>query len=187
MKRRTESYQFLTEDEIGRLLGVISSPRDRAIFTVAFWRGLRASEIGLLTLADLNLKQGRLYVHRLKGSHSGEYLLSDEELRSLRVWQRVRGTDPGPLFASRNRRPISRYMLHRLMRRYSALAGIDPQKAHMHVLKHTCGTFLMGRPGAEVRMVQDWLGHSQIQNTVKYTHVRSPERERFQRRIYGRG
>lgn len=178
--------KYLTDQELRGLFSAINSVRDRAIFAVAYWRGLRASEVGLLQVSDVQLRAGRINVHRLKGSRGGEYLLSDEEMRALRAWLRVRGYDPGPLFPSRRRRGISRYQLHRLMQRYGAAAGLAPEKLHFHVLKHTIGTWLMGQPDAELRRVQDWLGHVNVQNTVVYAQIRNPQREEFARRIYGR-
>ena len=61
---------FLTQDELRRLFKVIRSKRDKAIFLVAYRHGLRASEIGLLQRADVDAKQGRISIHRLKGSIS---------------------------------------------------------------------------------------------------------------------
>jgi len=178
--------KYLTEEELRALFSAIKSARDRAIFTVAFWRGLRASEVGLLQLADVRLKVGRIYVRRLKGSRSGEHLLSDEELRALRAWSRVRGYDPGPLFPSRRRRGISRYQLDRLMKRYGAAAGLAPEQPPLHVLKHSLGTYLMGRPESDIRRVQDWLGHANIQNTTIYAQITSAQRDEFARKVFGR-
>jgi integrase len=178
--------KYLTEEELRGLFSAIKSVRDRAIFTVAFWRGLRASEVALLQVADVRLKVGRIYVHRLKGSRSGEHLLSDEELRVLRAWLRVRGYDPGPLFPSRRRRGISRYQLHRLMKRYGAAAGLAAEKRHFHTLKHSIATWLMGRPDSDIRRVQDWLGHANIQSTVIYAQITSAQRDEFARRVFGR-
>ena len=178
--------KYLTDEELRALFGAIKSPRDRAIFAVGYWRGLRASEVGLLQVSDVQFRAGRIQVRRLKGSRGGEYLLSDEELRALRAWLRVRGYDPGPLFPSRRRRGISRYQVHRLMQRYGTAAGLPAEKRHFHVLKHTIGTWLMGQPDAELRRVQDWLGHVNVQNTVIYAAIRNPQREEFARRIYGR-
>jgi site-specific recombinase XerC len=181
-----ETFKYLTEEELRKLFGAIHSVRDRAIFQVAFWRGLRASEVGMLQVADVRLKLGRIRVTRCKGSRGGEFLMADEELRALRAWLRVRGYDPGPVFCSRQHRPISRSMLHRLMRRYGAAAGLPTEKCHFHVLRHSIGTWLMSQPDAELRHVQDWLGHVNIQNTVKYSHMTNPQRDRFAKRIFGR-
>jgi integrase len=67
----TETIRFLTLDELARLLAVMRGhPRDRVLFLIAYRHGLRASEIGLLRLEDLDFRALRLRVHRLKGSHS---------------------------------------------------------------------------------------------------------------------
>ena len=72
-RRQERTIHFLTQDELRLLFKVIRSKRDRAIFLVAYRHGLRASEIGLLQRADVDVKQGRLSIHRLKGSISAVY------------------------------------------------------------------------------------------------------------------
>jgi integrase/recombinase XerD len=143
---------YLTEKEIDDLFRVIKSPRDRALFRVAYHRGLRASEVGILKLSDYRPApvQGRLYVHRLKGSISREYLITEIETAALKTWLRIRGPIPGPLFVSRNHRAISSRRLDHLMKRYCARAGIAAEKAHMHAPKHSCGTHLVDRKGPDL-------------------------------------
>ncbi len=116
--------KYLTLEEIERFFSVIKDARDRALFRVMYHRGLRASEPGLLQLSDYREKTGRLLVHRLKGSNSGEFVLVDAENRSLRAWLRVRGAAPGPLFPSSQRRPMARGRIQQLMLHYCQLAGI---------------------------------------------------------------
>ena len=174
--------KYLTPDEIARLFSVIASPRDRAIFRLAYHRGLRAGEIGRLQLADFRPREERLYVHRLKGSISGEYRLCDNELRALRAWLRLRGAAPGPLFLSRRGRGISQQMLDVLMKRYGALAAIPQAKRHMHALKHSCGTHLLER-GESLEDVQDHLGHANIQNTLIYARFTNPRRQAREQRL----
>ena len=84
--RRPEqrTIYFLTQDELRRLFKVIRSKRDKAIFLVAYRHGLRASEIGLLQRADVDAKQGRISIHRLKGSISGMYPLQPDVLKAIR-------------------------------------------------------------------------------------------------------
>src|SRR5579863_8089837 len=96
-----DERKYLTEEELKAFLGVIKSPRDRAIFTVMYWRGLRRSEVGSLQLSSWRQGAARIYVVRKKGSESGEYLLSPAEQRTLKAWVRERGQAPGPLFPSR--------------------------------------------------------------------------------------
>jgi integrase len=96
--RRTETIKFLTLDETKRLFSRISDKRDKAIFLTAYRHGLRASEIGLLRVDDLDLKRLKIMLHRLKGSLSGEHPLQPDEARALKAWLKARGTDSPVLF-----------------------------------------------------------------------------------------
>jgi len=176
MRRKRTLPKYLTSEEIEALFSVIEDVRDRAIFRVAYHRGLRASEIGLLQLADYRPRVGRLYIRRLKGSNSGEFPLTDVENRSIHEWLTERGTAPGPLFPSRNRNPISRDRLDELMKQYCRLADIAAEKAHVHSLKHSCGTHL-SEMGKDVAVIRDWLGHRNVQNTMIYLEVTNKARD----------
>jgi site-specific recombinase XerD len=89
---------------------------------------------------------------------------------ALRRWIGERGSAPGPMFPSRNHQGISRFRLHGLMKGYCAAAGIPAEKAHMHALKHSCGTHLSARE-ADIVAIQDHLGHASIGNTMKYVAI----------------
>ena len=177
-RRHTDEPPYLQFEEIARLFLVIESPRDRAIFRLAYHAGLRASEVGRLELRDYNQHTERIYVHRLKGSNSGEHHLVREESKALRAWLKIRGAVPGAIFLSNRRQSISRRMLDVLMKKYGALAGIPDKLCHFHVLKHTCVTHLNTR-GFRVEQVQDWVGHANIQNTMKYLHITNPGRDQM--------
>lgn len=174
--RRSETIKFLTLDETRRLFAAITDKRDKAIFLLAYRHGLRASEVGLLRVSDLDFKRLRVMLHRLKGSLSGEHPLQADEARALKAWLKNRVTDSPVLFPSRRGLPISRQMLDVLMKRYATAAAIPEDKRHFHVLKHSIATHLLDA-GAELRFVQDWLGHSNIQNTIIYTALVSTSRE----------
>src|SRR6266404_2867006 len=89
-RREERVINFLTQDELRRLFKVIRSKRDKAIFLVAYRHGLRASEIGLLQRADVDVKQGRVSIHRLKGSISGVYPMQPDVLKAIRSYLRTR-------------------------------------------------------------------------------------------------
>ncbi len=76
---KLETIKFLTLDETARLFGMISDKRDKAIFLIGYRHGLRASEIGLLNIQDLDFERQRIMIHRLKGSHSGVHPLQPDE------------------------------------------------------------------------------------------------------------
>jgi integrase/recombinase XerD len=173
-----DSSKYLEQHEIQRFFAAIESRRDRAIFRVMYHHGLRAHEISLVEFSDFRDRDGILYIRRGKGSISREHSLVDEELRCLRSYiKHERGTAPGVMFPSRQgSRGITRQRLDQLMKRYCQLAGIRPEKAHMHALKHSCGTHLAER-GAEPAVIQDWLGHRDSSSTDVYLHF-SPSRRR---------
>jgi integrase len=175
-RRHKDGPPFLQFDEVARLFVVIESPRDRAIFRLAYHAGLRASEVGRLELRDYTPRTERIFVHRLKGSNSGEHHLCREESKALRAWLKIRGSVPGAIFLSNRRTPIRRSMLDVLMKKYGAWAGIPPELCHFHILKHTCATHLMSK-GFHPDQVQDWIGHANIQNTMIYAHTTNVRRD----------
>ena len=174
-RRQARRVRHLTEEEVGRLFKVITSPRDRALFRLAYHAGLRASEVGLLEMRDYQARTDRIYIHRLKGSNSGEHHMCREEAKAFKAWLKVRGKEPGVIFQSNQRRPITRQMLDLLMKKYGAAAGLPEDLRHMHTLKHTCATHLMDR-GFNVEQVQDWIGHANIQNTMIYAKITNGRR-----------
>lgn len=171
-----DTIKFLTQDETKKLFGAISSKRDKAIFLLAYRHGLRASEIGRLQRGDFDEKQLRLNIHRLKGSLSGVHPLQADEVRILKSYLRTRSDSLPYLFPSRKGAPISRAMLDVLIKDYGEAAKLPDDKRHFHVLKHSIATHLLDA-GADIRFVQDWLGHANIQNTVIYAQISIGNRE----------
>ena len=174
--------QYLTPTEIKAVFNVITSPRDRAIFRLIYHRGLRASEPGLLQLSDWNEREGLLYVRRGKNSISQDYPLLAIETAALRAWVKIRGRDAGPLFTSQKGPRKEGFGIHRsqlfdLFRRYCKAAGIRTEKAHLHALKHSCGTHL-SENGESAEDIKDWLGHRAASSTAIYLHY--TQRRRMQ-------
>ena len=104
----------------------------------------------------------------------------------MKAWLRKRGTAPGPLFPSRNHKPISRHRIWGLMKRYCQSAGIPPEKAHPHALKHSCGTHLSAIE-RDIVAVQDHLGHANIQNTMMYVAISNRRRNDFAQQLEQQG
>jgi integrase/recombinase XerD len=181
---KTETIAFLTADEAARLFRQLGRhKRNKAIFLTAYRHGLRASEVGLLRTGDLDFKKLRIMVHRLKGSYSSEHPLQPDEAKAIKAYLRERRDESPILFTSNRGDPISRRTLDWLMKKYGAEARIPPAKQHFHVLKHSIATHLLDA-GADLRFVQDWLGHSNIQNTVVYTFLTSRTREATARNVF---
>ena len=86
-------------------------------------------------------------MHRLKGSITAPFRLTSIESNALRAWIRKRGTAAGPIFLSRNHKPISSDRVNELMHAFSAKAGLPAEKSHPHALKHSCGTHVLAKLG----------------------------------------
>ena len=170
-------------------MAVCSPPRagasaTGALFLLSYRHGLRASEVGLLRVENLDLRTLRLMVHRLKGSHSGAHPLQPDEAKAIRAWLRECPQPPSPvLFPSNRGDPIARRTLDWLMKKYGEIADLPVAKRHFHCLKHSIATHLL-EAGADLRFVQDWLGHSNIQNTVVYTYLTTRGRDGAAQRAF---
>jgi type 1 fimbriae regulatory protein FimB/type 1 fimbriae regulatory protein FimE len=137
----------------------------------------------VLRVEDLDLKALRIMIHRLKGSHSGAHPLQPDEAKALKALLRAREVPSPILFPSNRGDPIARRTLDWLMKRYGDIAELPPAKRHFHCLKHSIATHLL-EAGAELRFVQDWLGHSNIQNTVVYSSLTARGRESMARKVF---
>lgn len=107
----------------------------------------------------------------------GGHPIQPDEAKALRAYLGERPVPRSPiLFPSNRGDPIVRRTLDRLLRRYGEAADLLPAKRHFHRLDHAVATHLLGA-GADLRFVQDRLGHSNIQNTVVYAFLSARGRE----------
>ena len=123
-----------------------------------------------------------LHVARLKGGLSTTQPLRGDELRAIGVWlkERARMKPTGrTFFVSEQRRPLHRSTVNLALRKCSAAASL-PLLAHPHMLRHACG-FALADQDADTRLIQDYLGHRNIQHTVKYTATNPARFEKFWR------
>lgn len=171
--------EVLTVDEVGRVLGAVSLDeplvfRDRAMLELAYGAGLRVSEWIELGVQDLLLDDG---VVRVFGKGSKERLVPVGRsaigavgmyLRELRP-RLERGDGKGRLFLNARGKPLSRMGAWKILRKYVELAGIE-KHVSPHTLRHSFATHLL-EGGADLRAVQEMLGHADISTTQIYTHV----------------
>jgi len=174
---------YLTKDEVSRLLAVIDSKRDKAIFTLAVSKGLRASEIGNIQLMHLRLDDKRIFIPRLKGSVSAEYKLNPDEVRIFKAWIKERGDGPGALFPSNRGTGISRKMVYYLMQKYGEKAKLPVEKCFPHILKHTAGTLAL-EATRNIMQVKDLLGHKDIRSTLVYVKLTDAVRDETVDKLY---
>lgn len=167
--------KHLTLQKVGQILRAaergIHSERDYCLIQMCFLHGLRVSELCGMRLSDIDLTGRAVFVRRLKNSLSTQHPLFDAELPALMRWLRVRrrwrDADSDWLFLSQKGGPLSRHQVRLLLRRYGELGGISVS-AHPHMLRHGCG-YALADLGRDTRLIQDYLGHRNIQHTVIYT------------------
>jgi type 1 fimbriae regulatory protein FimB/type 1 fimbriae regulatory protein FimE len=170
-----EQRQHLTPTEVMKLMKSAAAigrygKRDALMIRVAWVHGLRASELCDLKWSDVDLDGRTLYVRRLKGSKNATHPLTGDVVRALRRL----GPDTGHVFTNERGGPLSRNGFGKIVRRAGQAAGIEPALCHPHALRHATGYALANR-GVDTRSLQSYLGHSNIQHTVRYTAT-SPSR-----------
>jgi integrase len=132
---RTDTIKFLTLQETTRLFHRLASyRREKAIFLLAYRHGLRASEVGMLRIEDIDFKTLRIMIHRLKGSHSGEHPLQPDEAKAIKGYLRERGGDSPILFTSNRGDPIARRTLDWLMKKHGGAIELPEVKQHFIAL-----------------------------------------------------
>lgn len=169
-----DDRKHLTGHEVARLLaatrGARHEARDRCLLLLMFRHGLRVSEACGLVLSQVDTESRVLHVARLKKGLSTTHPLRGDELRAIRSWLAVRARmkpDAEAFFVSARRGPLSRKTVWLAIRGYGQAAGL-PLPAHPHMLRHACG-FALADQGADTRLIQDYLGHRNMQHTVRYT------------------
>ncbi|MFP7606510.1 tyrosine-type DNA invertase [Serratia quinivorans] len=176
MIKSQQHRKHLTRGEVGRLLLQAAAgrapERDTCLIWMGFIHGCRVSELTGLRLADLDMDDGCLYISRLKNGLSTTHPLETTEKRLLQRWLKKRQScrnldDQDWLFLSQKGYRLSRQRIFRMLREYGRRAGLDVE-AHPHMLRHACG-YALADNGADTRVIQDYLGHRNIQHTVLYT------------------
>jgi integrase/recombinase XerC/integrase/recombinase XerD len=173
--------RVLKAPEVARLLDSIPTDgplqmRDRALFELAYACGLRAEEIVLLNIADVDHDAEQLRVEG-KGSKTrfvpaGEVALSAVRDYLERARPALLGDDKQPaLFLSRSGRRLGTSDVRRRLRAWTTRAGV-PAGVSPHALRHSFATHLLDG-GADLRSIQELLGHSSISTTQVYTRVES--------------
>jgi len=144
--------------------------RDRALLELLYACGLRASELVELEVGDLNLKLG--FVRCMgKGSKERIIPLGSKAIQALESYLGARKTDSTALFPGRRRGKLTRVACWQIVKRYAARAGVTTPVSP-HTLRHSFATHLLER-GADLRAIQEMLGHADISTTEIYTHVSS--------------
>jgi integrase len=145
-------------------LEAAGSVRDVAWISVMFAYGVRPSEIGLISMQDLDLAARTIRITRLRGISATMPLLREPRL-ALVAWIRLRGKAPGPVFLSRHGVAISRYQVDKILKRLAAAAGVPKHKAHARAIRHTRGVAL-GHDSAAAQMYLGVVSESAVKRYI---------------------
>src|SRR5499427_4894799 len=169
--------EHLTEAEVERLMAAARKNRwghrDATMILVAYRHGLRPAELVDLRWDQIEFASGALHVRRVKRGTPSSHPILGDELRALRGLQREQEPKSPFMFTSERGTPFTTAGFARMVER----VGIEAKlgfKAHPHMLRHACGYALANR-GHDTRALQAYLGHRNIQHTVRYTEL-SPTR-----------
>ena len=178
--------RFLSQSEVEKL---VTSPdpssekriRDRALLELVYAAGLRVSEVGSLNLDSVNMETRELRVTG-KGSNDRVTLIGESARDAIRVYlSGVRSAvgsaeSEDALFVNRYGGRLSERSIQKIVREYATRAGLGSQ-VHTHTLRHTFATHML-EGGADLRVVQELLGHSSPATTQIYTHITGKEARR---------
>ncbi len=182
----------LSGEEVERLLAAPAhakehGARDSAILELFYACGLRISELAGLPLHDVNLEESAVRV-RGKGSKVRVVPLGGRARERVQAWLRVRNDGPvrdDTLFLNPKGRRMSRTGVWQVVKRHARAANLR-QNVTPHMLRHSFATHLLDN-GADLRAVQEMLGHSDISTTQIYTHVSTERLSKAHRKYHPRG
>ncbi|HHN64982.1 MAG TPA: tyrosine recombinase XerC [Nitrospirae bacterium] len=167
--------RFLTVDETFQLvekptdLGFLPI-RNRAILELLYGCGLRVSELVTLSLDDINLREALI---RVKGKRRKERIVpmgskAVEALKEYMIERSLLKKESTALFLNRSGRPLSDRSIRKIVRKYAIQIGLS--NVSPHTLRHSFATHLL-QGGADLRTIQELLGHSSLSSTQVYTHL----------------
>ena len=165
--------EHLTEAEVERLMAKAKDNRwghrDATMILVAYRHGLRVSELVDLRWDQIDFRTATLHVRRVKRGTPSTHPILGDELRALRRLQREQEPKSPFAFVSERGAPFTTAGFSRVVERAGVAAKLG-FKAHPHMLRHACG-FALANKGHDTRALQAYLGHKNIQHTVRYTEM----------------
>lgn len=167
--------------EIEAILAAPDSLRDKAILELLYSSGLRASELCDLQLRDVGTNE--IQVQCGKGGKSRNVPLTEQASTAIRCYIAERGMEPGPLFQTVMGKKMLRQNLSKMVTESAQRAGIEGVTTH--TLRHACATHLLSE-GADLRFIQDILGHSSIVSTQRYTQLTSNKKQEMFKQFHPR-
>ena len=165
--------EYLTDKEVDQLMDAARKAgrhghRDATLILIGYRHALRVSELVALRWDQVDLGQGLMHVTRLKNGVDSTHPVRGPEIRALRRLQRDYPDTPY-VFVTERKGSLTASTVRKLMARAGQKAGLG-FPVHPHMLRHGCG-FKLANAGHDTRSIQHYLGHKNIQHTVRYTEL----------------
>ncbi len=164
---------FLNYGEIRALLNSSENLRDRVIMQLLYATGLRVSELCNLNIKDI--EEEKIFVHLGKGSKDRVVFIDENTKKLVDEYIQTRGDTEDVLIVNKNGKRISQRSIQNIIKKYAKKAKIN-KKISPHTLRHTFATHLL-QNGADIVVIKDLLGHSNLSTTQIYIHVTNKYKE----------
>jgi len=189
------NIKYLREKEVNELCQVLREDdtrnglRNRAIILLAKYCALRVSEVGMLKLDDYMEERGEIYCTREKNSYNNTIRIIDPEVKKVFDYYLIQRkkyykSKTPYIFISQMGTPISRKTLDHIFKMYCAKTEIPMDRRHFHCLKHTRAIEL-ANSGLDIKEVQWWLGHKNINNTLIYMQFTTRQQDTLYSKLEG--
>ncbi len=163
--------------DVRKLLSVIDSTRDRAMFVVLLRTGMRIGELLTLMVREVNLKERRIEIYEAEKTRVGRVVyLSEDAQVALKAWFRERDPNKELVFYAQGRHSMTYANARLLFEKYLAKAALSHRGYTLHCLRHTFASELLNA-GMRLECVQQLLGHSSIEMTRRYARLTDKTRE----------
>ena len=171
--RDVRSREYLTDKEVTRLQEAAKrvgrhGHRDATLILLAYRHGLRVSEVISMRWDQVDLPQGLLHVNRSKNGTTSTHPIGGPEIRALRRLLRDYPETPY-VFVTERKGPLTDSNVRKLISRAGKNANLG-FPVHPHMLRHACG-YKLANEGHDTRAIQHYMGHRNIQHTVRYTEL----------------
>lgn len=194
MTRKNDEVKYLTKKDLKSLFKAIESQkwkyqfwlRDLTMFELAYYCGLRISEVGLIKLENYNASTGEIYIKRLKWSNNSTIILDKERRYILNKYLReypIKNQESS-IFLTRTGKSMDKSTLEYLVEQYKNLAKLHD--FHFHMLKHSIAVHLL-EIGLSIFDLKNYLWHKSINSTMIYASFTSKMNEQVYRRIVEHG
>jgi site-specific recombinase XerD len=168
----------LSVEEVRSVLGCVHTAHNRAFLSTAYSCGLRLQEAQCLEVSDIDSERRMIHVHRGKGAKDRLVPLPESTLRVLRLhwcthrhpWLLFPAVGRGGKSAPSTAKPMPKASVQGAFRQAKLAAGIDKRGVSVHTLRHSYATHLL-EAGVNIRVIQQYLGHAQLETTLIYLHL----------------